>query len=190
MDGSIRRVVIAGALLLGMAAHAAAQAPEKGPADAAVTIVEFVDFTSESSARLAFMLKALTDLDGTAVRIIFKHDPATSHPRAMLAHEAALAAGAQGKFWEMADLMFSNQSRLQRADLLGMAVQLGLDRKRFETDLDGGLLRDAIERDREEATHLRAKSSPICVLNGQELVWPLTFEELKALVVKNTAAKQ
>jgi protein-disulfide isomerase len=191
MDGFVRRVAIGAAamlMLLAVAARAGAQAPETGPADAPVTIVEFVDFASEPSARLAFMLKALADTYPTEVRIVFKHDPSASHPEAILAHEAALAAAAQDKFWEMSDIVFSNQSRLQRADLVGMAMQLGLDRKRFETDLDSGLLQDPIDRDRQEAAGLHAKTAPVCVFNGKELAWPLTFDQLKALVDKSTAS--
>jgi len=57
--------------------------------------------------------------------VIFKHAPAATDPNAMLAHEAALAAGAQGKFWEMHDTLFENQTKLTRADLLGYAKSLG-----------------------------------------------------------------
>ena len=59
--------------------------------------------------------------------MIFKDAPAASNPNAMLAHEAALAARAPGKFWEMHDTLFENQTKLSRADLLGYAKSLALD---------------------------------------------------------------
>jgi protein-disulfide isomerase len=61
------------------------------------------------------------------VRVIFKHAPAASNPNALLAHEAALAGGAQGKFREMHDTLFESQTHLTRADLLGYAKSLSLD---------------------------------------------------------------
>jgi protein-disulfide isomerase len=157
---------------------------ETGAATAAVTFVQFADFTSEPSSRLAFMLKALVDTYPKDVRVIFKNDPDMSRPDAVLAHEAALAAAAQGKFWEMSDLIFSNQNRRQREDLIGMASQLGLDRERFTLDLDSGGFRQAIESDRQEAITLKIAKAPACLFNGQPLAWPLTFSELKALVDK------
>jgi protein-disulfide isomerase len=70
------------------------------------------------------------------VRVIFKHAPAATNPNALLAHEAALAAGAQGKFWEMHDTLFENQTKLSRADLLGYAKALGLNLPAFQQALD------------------------------------------------------
>jgi protein-disulfide isomerase len=163
---------------------------ETGPADAAVTLVEFVDFASEPSSRLAFMLKALVDRYPTQVRVVFKNDPDPSHPETWLAHEAALAAAEQGKFWQMSDVMFSNQQRLQRDDLITMAAQIGLDKNRFQSFLDSGLLRSQIERDRQEADGLSKASAPLCLLNGKQLPWPMTFEALKAAVDKTLAAAQ
>jgi protein-disulfide isomerase len=164
------------------------QALETGAATAAATIVQFADFTSEPSSRLAFMLKALVDLYPKDVRVIFKNDPDMSRPDAVLAHEAALAAAAQGKFWEMSDIIFSNQHKQQREDLIGMASQLGLDLKRFKADLDGGGFLQAIESDRQEAMTLKIAKAPACLFDGQALAWPLTFRELKTMVDKKIAA--
>ena len=69
--------------------------------------------------------------------MIFKHAPAASNPNALLAHEAALAAGAQGKFWEMHDTLFENQTQLTRADLLGYAKALGLNLAAFQLRRQG-----------------------------------------------------
>lgn len=192
MQGFVRRTMIAGAMvLLAAGERAHAQAPATGPADAPVTIVQFADFSSEPSARLSFMLEALVDAYPNAVRVVFKHVPPASNPNANvpLTHDAALAAGAQGKFWEMADLIFGNQGRATHDDMAGMARQLGLDMRRFLTDLDtegGGQYQSAIEADQQEAVRLGIKA-PACTLNGEILRWPVTLQQLKAAVDKRLA---
>jgi protein-disulfide isomerase len=90
----------------------------RGSDKAPITILVFSDFESFPCARSASVIDGLLQ-QTRDVRVIFKHAPAASNPNAMLAHEAALAAGAQGKFWEMHDTLFENQTHLTRADLLG-----------------------------------------------------------------------
>jgi protein-disulfide isomerase len=169
-------------------AQSAADAPDGppaiGPQDAIATFVEYTDFTCEPCGRLDFMLTALASIYPRDVRIMFKHNPPASRDDALLAHEAALAAGAQGKFWPMADLIFANPQRRQRADFAGMAAQLHLDAKQFAADLDSGRFRASVERDQQEAAALGVKSAPVCTLNGERLRWPLTLRDLKALVEK------
>src|SRR5208283_3924891 len=106
----------------------AALAPNasRGSDKAPITILVFSDFESFPCARSASVIDGLLQ-QTRDVRVIFKHAPAVSNPNAMLAHEAALAAGAQGKFWEMHDTLFENQTKLTRTDLLGYAKSLGLD---------------------------------------------------------------
>ncbi|MGE5243773.1 MAG: DsbA family protein [Betaproteobacteria bacterium] len=201
MSGSTRWLAIAAGLLLlaagssdvararpssVQAAPAASTADprtlERGPENARVTIVEFADFTSEASARLAFMLEALSARYPDDVRVVFRHNVDQSRPDAVLVHEAALAAAAQGRFWEMADLIFSNQNHLQRADLERMAGQLGLDAKRFDADLDSQPYDDVLLRDRQEAASAGVRDVPTCMLNGRRFDWPLTLEQLKKAV--------
>ena len=102
------------------------QATVRGSDKAPITILIFSDFESFPCARSASVIDGLLQ-QTRDVRVIFKHAPAASNPNALLAHEAALAAGAQGKFWEMHDTLFENQTHLTRADLLGYAKSLGLD---------------------------------------------------------------
>jgi protein-disulfide isomerase len=75
-------------------------------------------------------------VEGVPTKITFKNFPLNFHPDAQLAAQAAMAAREQGKFWEMHDLLFANQSALKRGDLLGYARKLGLDMARFQKDLD------------------------------------------------------
>jgi protein-disulfide isomerase len=114
--------------------------------------------------------------------VIFKHAPAASNPNALLAHEAALAAGGQGKFWEMHDTLFENQTHLTRADLLGYAKSLGLDLAAFERALDNHTYRPIVERDLAEAAGLGVSTTPTFFVNGRRLVGPQGYASLGAVI--------
>jgi protein-disulfide isomerase len=102
---------------------------------APITVLVFADFESFPCARSANVLATLLD-ERNDVRLIFKHAPAATNPNAFLAHEAVLAAGAQGKFWEMHDVLFDNQAKLRRADLVEYAKALDLNLTIFQQALD------------------------------------------------------
>lgn len=176
-----------------LAAQIAAAAPQTdgtagpgpngtGPAGAPATIVEYTDFASGSCGRLQFMLKAIADTYPAGVRIVVKLDPRSDDPATWLAEEGALAAGAQGKFWEMTDLLFANEGRRTRNDLVGMAKQLGLDTKQFAADLDSGRFRADVDADRAEAAKRKIGGTPAYFLNDAPQPWPTTFPELKKRV--------
>ena len=118
----------------------------RGSDKAPITILVFSDFESFPCARSASVIDGLLQ-QTRDVRVIFKHAPAGSNPNALLAHEASLAAGVQGKFWEMHDTLFENQTKLTRADLLGYAKSLGLDLAAFQRALDNHTYRPIVERD-------------------------------------------
>jgi hypothetical protein len=92
----------------------------KGPSNAPITILVFADFESSLCARSAKILRGLLS-ESQDVRLVFKHAPAVGNAQAMLAHEAAMAAGAQGKFWQMHDLLFANKAMRNRGDVIGWA---------------------------------------------------------------------
>jgi len=186
MQVFLRRSALIAAFSLALVAPRV-QAQETGPADAPVTIVEYADFTSEASARAAFLVKELVD-QHFHVRVVFKHLPPSPsvNANALRVHEAALAAGTQGKFWEMSDLIFANQPHQSREELIGMARQLALDVARFTADLDSGASGEfeaVISGDQTEARALGIKA-PACVVNGETLAWPVTLDDLKAHAAK------
>ena len=113
---------------------AVAQSPPSPPAAAdRVEIVIFSDFQCPFCAQFAQSFRELQSkgIDGVKMHVQFKHFPLDIHPAARLAHQAALAAGEQGKFWEMHDLLFSNQSAVKLDDLMRYATRLELDLDRF-----------------------------------------------------------
>ena len=148
---------------------AVGDSPARGPASAAVTVVEFSDFQCPFCARALPVVQQVLDLYPEEVRIVFKHLPLPIHPRARDAALAAEAAREQGKFWEMHDLLFRNPASLEREALVGYAGQLGLDTARFEADMDSAGIAARVDRDIAEAARVDANGTPTFYVNGKRL---------------------
>lgn len=140
--------------------------PMLGPADALVTLVVFSDFECPYCERLHRVLPQVQEAFGEDVRIVFKNAPLQRHAHARLAAEAALAAHAQGKFWEYHDLLFAHQNELERHHLEVYAEQLQLDMVRFRADLDSGRFRSAVARDIALSRVLGVDATPSTFVNG------------------------
>ena len=109
-----------------------------GPADAPVTLVEYGDYECPYCGQAYVILQQLKELFGDQLRVVYRHFPlATIHPHAQSAAEAAEAAGAQGRFWDMHNLLFENQHALEDDDLEAYAADIGLDLARFTHDMTG-----------------------------------------------------
>jgi protein-disulfide isomerase len=163
------RIGLIAALLLAAVPVLAQVGPNRpvdvaGHVQAPITVLIFSDFESFPCARSASVLAGLLARTKD-VRLIFKHAPASTNPNALLAHEAALAAGAQGKFWEMHDTLFENQTKLTLADLLTYAKALNLDLPAFQRALDNHTYRPIIERDLAEAKGLGVTTTPTFFAN-------------------------
>jgi protein-disulfide isomerase len=162
--------------------------PAKGPADAPVTIVEFSDlqctFCRRSNPTVAQVLERYPG----KVRLVFKHFPLDFHKDAALAHRAALAANEQGKFWEMHDLIFANQERMGRDDLIAHAKTLGLDMPRFLKDFDDSRFIAFVDRDLAEGTKLGVDGTPTFFINGTALVGAQPLDAFTAIIDKALGA--
>jgi protein-disulfide isomerase len=157
-------------------------APSKGDEKSPVTMVVFTDFQCPFCSRVVPTLEQVQRGYVDKVKLVFKNFPLDFHPDAQLAHEAAMAAADQGKFWEMHDVIFANQRSLERADLLRFAEQVGLDMKRFVADLDGRKFRAAIEADKLEAAELGVTGTPAIFVNGKMLSGARPLADFRALV--------
>src|ERR1700738_3193044 len=110
-----------------------------GPDDAPVTLVEYGDFECPYCGMAHPIVKSAQRQLGDQLRLVFRNFPlAEAHPHARLAAQAAEAAGAQGRFWEMHDMLFEHQNALEFEDLVGYAKSLGLDTAQFAHDLEAG----------------------------------------------------
>jgi len=152
-----------------------AGSPTRGAREAPVAIVEFTDFQCPFCGRAVPTLQELFRQYPNGVRWAVKNFPLDFHPDSLLAHKAALAAGEQGRFWEMHDLIFANQGAIKRDDLIQKASQIGLDIKRFMADLDSNKFQAALEADKAEAVRLGVTGTPTFFVNGKRIVgaWPL-----------------
>jgi protein-disulfide isomerase len=107
-----------------------------GPDDAPYTLVEYGDYECPDCGRLYVILRDLQGDLASRLRIVFRHYPRSGvHRHAQQAAEAAEAAGAQGKFWEMHTLLFERQQALRTKDLIHYAEELALDVERFHAEL-------------------------------------------------------
>jgi len=107
-----------------------------GPEDAPVTLLEYGNFECVDCGRSFPTIKQVQKFLGNSLRFVFRHFPSVrTHPHAMRAAEAAEAAGAQGKFWEMHDQLFTHQRFLEDQHLARYARRIGLDMERFRSDL-------------------------------------------------------
>src|SRR5215471_111280 len=135
-------------LILLMQAVASSPAPA-GSVNKPVEIVVFSDFQCPFCAQFSQPVRRLEKegIEGVQTKLTFKNFPLDIHSNARFANQAALAAKSQGKFWEMHDLLFANQSAVKREDVLEYARKLGLDTARFRKDLDSEAIKQAIQAD-------------------------------------------
>jgi Na+/H+ antiporter NhaA len=140
----------------------------RGSPQAPVTLVEYADFECPYCGQAEPMIRELLGNCDDELRYVFRHLPLSDvHPRAQLASEAAEAAGDQGAFWEMHDLLFENQERLTPADLRRYAEQLGLDVERFSDELHRHRHRHRVSADVASADASGVSGTPSFFINGR-----------------------
>jgi protein-disulfide isomerase len=138
-----------------------------GPETARVTLVEYGDYECPFCGRAQPIVKQLLSLLRDDVLFAFRHFPLTQvHPHALDAAIAAEAAGAQGRFWEMHDLLFTHQDRLAPRDLLVLARSLDLDLERFTEDLTQRTYEPRIRRDFLSGVRSGVNGTPTFFING------------------------
>jgi protein-disulfide isomerase len=139
----------------------------RGDPNAAVTVIEFTDFQCSACGAMYPIVEDALKSYGNRVRFVIRNFPLTSvHPNAFRAAQAAEAAKVQGKFWEYIDIMFKNQTALDAESLKKYATQVGLDRKRFDAELDAGKYDNVIGRDMEDGETYGIESTPTFFING------------------------
>ena len=171
----------------------------RGDPGAAVTILVYSDFQCASCAKLALLLNSYVEKYAPDVRVVFRHFPLDSlHDKAKLAAQAAEAADRQGKFWEMHDLLFSQQAKWQEkapAEFQTWAVEqaasLGLDAARFSTDLTSPEIAALAQKAWESGQAIQLPGAPVILINGEIIKWQATlFEQLESIVLLDRLAKR
>jgi Na+/H+ antiporter NhaA len=139
----------------------------RGPADAPVTLLEYGDFQCPYCGQAEPVIRELL-ADFGDLRYVWRHLPLNDvHPQAQLAAEAAEAAGAQGRFWEMYDLLLANQDKLAARDLIAHAQRLGLDVERFRAALQKQRFAARVARDVQSADASGVSGTPTFFINGR-----------------------
>jgi len=140
----------------------------QGPAGAPVTLVEYGDYECPFCGEAYSVLKEVKEQMGETLRFVFRNFPLSEmHPFAFAAAEAAEAAGAQGKFWEMHDMLYENQEQLEPEALAGYAKALGLDMERFVKEVSAGTYAARIKHDFQTGVMSGVNGTPSLFINGE-----------------------
>jgi protein-disulfide isomerase len=140
----------------------------QGAGDAPVTLLEYGDYQCPFCADMHPMIKAIAKSLGSQMRFVFRHMPLLEmHPYAQHAAEAAEAAAVQGKFWEMHDAIYRQQSELGSDLLHQLAVKLKLDIAQFDADSEARRFRPRVKRDFMSGMRSGVASTPAFFVNGR-----------------------
>lgn len=165
----------------------------RGNAKAPVVVVEYGDFECPICAAVAPAVKQLCALHPADMMFVFRHFPVEdAHPHALMAAEAAEAAAAQGKFWEMHDLLLTKTAHLSRHHLDEYAALIGLDMARFTAELDDEIYRQRIREQQAGGRRSNLRAAPEFFVNGvvqdvsagMEGVFELVASEVKRLTLR------
>ena len=164
----------------------------KGNKSAQIILVEYSDFQCPSCARYYRITKRLTEELGNDFQLNFRHYPLKKHANAELAAKSAEAAGRQGKFWEMHDLLFERQKEWTRKKnedagrfFVQYAVSLNLNVEQFQSDLHSQTVTNKVHNDARSGRRSGVKGTPTFFLNGQKIAdKPRSYETFKDLILK------
>lgn len=138
-----------------------------GPEHAPVTVVVYSDFECPTCKQAAQAVKLLLARFVNRVRVVYRHFPVeATHPHALFAAQAAEAAGAQGKFWPMHDLLFDNQLHLKPQQVRGYAEQLQLDMARYTAEMDDEVYLQRVREHMQGGRLSHVRSAPAFFING------------------------
>lgn len=161
-----------------------------GPANAPVTLEEFGDFQCPPCGLLHPVLKDMEKEFGSQIRVIFREFPlGQTHQHAIAAARAAEAAGMQGKFWEMHDMLFTNQRNWKdafdtRLTFEDYALKIGLDLQKFRRDVASKEVEQRIALDGRRANAMGVSGTPTVFMNGREVPFEsLPPERLRPLIL-------
>lgn len=152
-----------------------------------VTLIEYLDFQCPACANTFPMVSKIKEEYKDKIQYVVRHYPLPSHPYGFEASQAAEAAGQQGKFWEMHDILFKNQRTWSIADdveatLRSYALDLKLDMTKFDSDYLSQTTKDRIRNDSQNGTSLGVDSTPTFFLNNKKIENPGNIEEFRRIL--------
>jgi protein-disulfide isomerase len=165
------------------------KSPARGPADAAVTIVEFSDFHCPFCRSVQPTLNALLEKYPADVRLVYRHLPLDDiHPSARRAAEASWCADEQGRFWPFHDRLYASGPDASDGTLARLAKEAGLDTTAFDACLASGRARTPVQQDVDEATRHGISGTPGFLVNGRLLSGNLPMDRFVEIVEEELAA--
>ena len=161
-----------------------------GSKEAVVTLVEYGDYECPFCGRAEPIVREVRKRMGSRLAFVFRHFPLSSaHPHAEHAAEAAEAADDQGRFWEMHEAIFAQQSALTDADLVRRAERLGLDARRVEQELASGIHAGRVRRDFQSGVRSGVNGTPTFFINGARHDGPWDLATLLAVLEEAVKAR-
>jgi protein-disulfide isomerase len=163
-----------------------------GPSNAPVTLVEYGDFECPHCRRAHPIVHGIRRYMGDQLRFVYRHFPLVeAHPHAEMAAEAAEAAGLQGRFWEMHDILFLNQHALEPDDLLLYAARIGVDAQRVARQLAAGTWAKKVRDDFRGGVRSGVNGTPTFFINRLRYDgnWTDSAEFIQALTEEATPAQ-
>lgn len=140
----------------------------QGVKNAPIELIEYADFQCPYCRKANYIVKNLQEKLGSDLKFVFRHFPlAELHANAVHSAIAAEAAGKQGEFWRMHDLLFDNQEYLQDYNLVEYAQQIGLDISHFEADFESDECYRKVQNDYENGLKAGVQGTPTFFINGQ-----------------------
>jgi protein-disulfide isomerase len=157
--------------------------PTLGPATAKVTIIEAGCFVCPFTKQAVPTIKQIISAYGDRIRFVYKDFPlSSSHTGAQETAEASHCAREQGKYWEYSDLLFANQGKTSNDDLIGFAMQLGLDENQFSDCLSTHKYKAKVDADFAEGFRIGIYGTPTFFKNDQVVIGPKSFNEFKLII--------
>ena len=159
----------------------------KGNKDSKVNLVEYSDFQCPACGSYYPLLKKVNEDYKAKIKFAYRHFPLPQHQNAKLAATVAEAAGNQGKFWEMHDMIFENQNDWAEAKdasayFIKYAMALKLDLEKFKNDLSSEAIKNKIENDSKGGAEAGVNQTPTFFLNGKKLNYPQDYNEFKTIL--------
>ena len=161
--------------------------PVKGAKNGKITIVECSDFDCPFCKRATSTVDQILKEYGDKVSFYFRQYPLPMHKNAMPAHRAALAAGNQGKFWEMHDKLFANQKARTPDELKGFAKELGLDMDKWQKDFEDPATEQRIKDDMKACSSMGVRGAPGFLINGRLLSGARPYPQFKSVLDEELA---
>jgi protein-disulfide isomerase len=155
----------------------------RGVPNPSITLVEYGDYECPFCGEAFWVLRQIEQRFAKELRFVFRNFPLTEiHPQAMVAAEAAEAADAQGKFWEMHDAIYENQRALSPEMLVALADRMRLDTDRFEEDVDSHRFATKIHKDFMSGVRSGVNGTPTLFINGYRFDGPVDFTLLSRAI--------